>query len=415
MPVDHRALAGAWLDARWTEAAVRRRPALQHRQQRLWARLQPTIARTPAIAALAGRPLGAFPVTTPQAMRADFANWNTLGLTTAEVEGAARAAEGGEDGEVRPGVVAGYSTGTSGSRGVFLSTPVERGLYLGHALARLLSTSALLGGPRVALCLRADNRLYGDVAATGRVRFRHFGLDLPADERRRALEAFGPDVLIAPSHVLAELARAGARLNLRRLFYGAESMGEAERGWIGERLGVRPDPIYQATEGFIGCACRLGTLHLNEDVLVVELEPTSAAGCFRPIVTDLRRTSQPMVRVRLDDLIEPLESPCPCGSPRRAVRGVAGRVDDLWTWGETVVTPRMVTEAVEGVASPDVRWIAAASPDGVRVGTEPEQAETIVAAVSRLLRARGVSAPVAAEPLATIEHPKRRRVRWRHA
>ena len=371
--------------------------------------MEPTIRRTPALAHLAGRPLSEFPVVRPQDIRGDFARWNTLGLGLEEAEAAADANERGEPGEVRPGVAVGFSTGSTGRRGLFVSTALERGAYLGHALARLLPASVLLKPLRIALCLRAGNRLYSDVEQAGRVRFRFFGLQ----PDRAALEAYEPQVLIGASQVLAHLARAGGGVRPARLFYGAEAMGERERAWIATRLGVRPDPIYQATEGFLGCACRFGTLHLNEDVLAVEFAPTHAPGCFQPIVTDLRRTSQPMVRVLLDDLIEPLETPCPCGSPRLAIRGVAGRVQDLWTWGKTVVTPREVTEAIETAVSPDARWLAGASADGVRLEIEAEQAGAATRALGDLLRRRGVAADISAMALSTPDRPKRRRVRWR--
>ena len=42
--------------------------------------------------------------------------------------------------------------------------------------------------------------------------------------------------------------------------WGAEPMGVLERDWIGAALGVHPDPIYQATEGFLGAACPEGVL-----------------------------------------------------------------------------------------------------------------------------------------------------------
>ena len=409
MSVDRATLARAWLDARWTQTALGSRADLERRQARLWRRMSSTIRRTPALAHLAGRPLAKFPLVTPQAIRADFARWNTLGLTLAEAEAGAEANERGAAGEVRPGVAVGYSTGSTGRRGLFVSTSQERGAYLGHALARLLPTRMLLGPLRIALCLRADNRLYSDVEQAGRVRFRFFGLE----PDRAALEAFDPHVLIGASHVLADLARAGSAVRPERLFYGAEAMGERERVWIAAKLGSRPDPIYQATEGFLGCACRRGTLHLNEDVLAVELASTPAPGCFQPIVTDLRRTSQPMVRVLLDDLVEPLEAPCPCGSPRRAVRPLAGRVQDLWRWDATVITPREVTEAVEAAVPHGAHWLAKASLGGVRLEADAENAEAAGGALKGLLRARGVDVPVTTEPLTTPDWPKRRRVRWR--
>jgi putative adenylate-forming enzyme len=414
MRPDRLAILAAWLDARGSAKRLRTRADLERRQARLWRRLQPALARTPALAALAGSPLQRFPTVTPQTMRAEFDARNSLGLSRREAETAALAAEAGGDGEVAPDVSAGFSTGTSGTRGLFLASRKERGRYIGHALARLLPPDALTRRRRIALCLRADNRLYRD-AGGGPIEIRFFGLDGPSDARLNAIIEFAPDVLIAPSGVLADIARqvsAGARFpKLERLFYGAEPMGEAERAWIQGVLGARPDPIYQATEGFLGCACVLGTLHLNEEVLIVEREPVTGTDRFQPIVTDLRRVTQPMVRVLLDDLLEPLPEPCPCGSPRLAVRGVEGRVGDLWRWGDAVITPRAVDTLVSAAAGAQREWRAVAARDRVTLeidgnGAAPAQQ------LEALLRLHDVRIPVEAAPLSPQDGPKRRRVSW---
>lgn len=375
--------------------------------------MAPVVARTPAVSGLAGRPLADFPILSPGTLRKRFDAWNTLGLARTETEVAALAAETGGSGEVRPGIVAGYSTGSSGPCGLFVTSAAERGSWIGHILARLLPADALLRPTRIALCLRADNRLYGDVGEAGPFRFLFVGLDVPAPERFTRLRAFAPDVLIAPPQVLADLARRTDQpWPLRRLFYGAEPMGEAERGWIGATLGVRPDPIYQATEGFLGAACRLGTLHLNEDILIIEREPVPGTSRFLPVVTDLRRSTQPMIRVRLPDLLEPLAAPCPCGSPLTAVHPVEGRLEDLWRWPGTVICPREIEAAVSAVLGPEPDWRAVASAGGVTVEAEPARIEAVRSAVATLLAAHGVEAPVTAGGRPKQDGVKRRRVRW---
>ncbi len=375
--------------------------------------MAPVVARTPAVSAFAGQPLADFPILSPDVLREHFDDWNTLGLTRPGTEAAALAAETGGSGEVRPRIVAGFSTGSSGRRGLFVTSAAERAGWIGHILARLLPVDALLRPTRIALCLRADNQLYGDIGAAGPFRFLFVGLEVPAGERFERLRAFAPDVLIAPPPVLADLARRTDRpWPLRRLFYGAEPMGEAERGWIGTALGVRPDPIYQATEGFLGAACRLGTLHLNEDVLIIEREAVPGTPRFLPIVTDLRRTTQPMIRVRLPDLLEPRAAPCPCGSPLTAVQPVEGRLEDLWRWPGNVICPREVETAVSGALGPQQEWRAVASPHSVRVEAEPDRVETARSAVAALLATHGVEVSVTDGGRPVQDGVKRRRVRW---
>ncbi len=412
--IDRAAVLKAWLDARWTAIRLRTPADVARRQARLWRRMAPIVARTPAVAALAGKPLEAFPVTSPDEARRDFERWNTLGVTRAEAEVAARAAETGERGEVRPGVTCGFSSGSSGGRrGLFLTSRAERAAYLGHLIARLLSVTAFLRRTRIALSLRAASALYSDVSEAGPFRFLFIGLDTPGEARLERLNAFAPHLLIAPSHVLADIARrvdAGARWRPARLLQGAEPMGDAERDWIEAVLEARPAPLYQATEGFLAAPCRLGTLHLNEDVLIVEREAVPGTNRFLPVVTDLRRVSQPVIRVRVPDLLEP--TTCLCASPLAAIRPVEGRLEDLWRWGEAVVAPRAVEDAVSDAIGPEAVWRAAAGPAGVTVEAEADQVRAAIGAVRALLDRKGVAVPVTAGGSAAAVEVKRRRVRW---
>jgi putative adenylate-forming enzyme len=413
---DQSALAAAWLDARWTALSLRNRRGVEARQLRLWQSMQSVVAATPAVAHLAGQPLDRFPIMEPRDLRAAFADWNTLGLTPEQAQTAARDAEMDGDGMVAPGVAAGFSTGSSGTPGLFLTSGAERAAYLGHLLARLLPVRDLIRPLRIALCLRANNRLYQDAGKTGRIRFLFVGLGEDAAALFERLHAFGPDILIAPPHVLADLAHrteAGRKTwSLHRLFYGAEPMGETERAWIGSVLGARPDPLYQATEGFFAASCRHGTLHLNEDVLIVEREPVPGSDRFVPIITDLRRTSQPMLRVRLGDLLQPLGEPCVCGSPLGAIYPVEGRMEDLWRWPGITIPPREVETAVGAALRAEVDWRATASTEGVVVEAEGLLADTVAEAVSCLLATYRLHLPVTALRQPPIHGVKRRRIRW---
>lgn len=413
--IDRPAVLRAWLDARWTGSRLTTPALIAARQARLWRRMTPVIARTPAVAHLAGQALDAFPILSPQEARDDFDRWNTLGLTRAAAEAAAHAAETGGSGEVTPGVVAGFSSGSSGAPGLFISSKAERAAYLGHMIARLLPKSALFRKKRIALSLRATSKLYSDVSGAGPFRFLFLGLDVPGKVKLERLDAFAPHVLIAPAHVLAGLARAvedGAPWRPARLFWGAEPMAEIERDWIEATLESRPASIYQATEGFLGAPCVHGTLHLNEDVLIVEREAVPGTNRFLPIITDLRRVTQPMIRLRLPDLLEPLATPCPCGSARTAIRPVEGRLEDLWRWDGVVVPPRAVEEAVSGALGPSEDWRAVAELSRVVVEAAPNLVIAAVAAVRGLLAERGVTVPVEAGGPPPPIGIKRRRVRW---
>ncbi|MFT3996669.1 MAG: cell division protein FtsA [Asticcacaulis sp.] len=391
-------------DAIAAYAAARRLPnsraELEKRQASRLTQLRQSFALSPALAPYADAELSQIPVIDTATFRAHFAAYSTVGLSHTDLFAAAEAAEHGHTARLPNGLSAGFSTGTGGgTRGLFVTSPQERSVYAGLLAGKLFSPTDLLRVKRIAVCLRAGNPLYD----RGRVRF--FPLDLSG--RDEAMERYDPQVLIAPPQVLIALATRGRVWpDLRRLFYGAETLNESERVFITARLGVRPDPIYQATEGFLGAPCRLGTLHLNEDSLVFEREEIGG-GRFRPVVTDLLRRSQLIVRLRLDDCLRPVT--CACGSPLSAVAPVEGRMQDVWRWGDRVVWPAEVETTVTARTAPQHRWVATGHPEGIDYACE-EDADA--PALHAALTAFG-------QPLRRVSYdpredmPKRRHVRWR--
>lgn len=369
----------------------RTRPGLERRQARLWQRLRSRFSQCPALKPYVSAELADIPVTDVAGFRRRFDDFNTRGLTL----------EDAEAGHLPPGLEAGFSTGTSGAKpGLFVTSPGERATYTGRILAKLLRPWQMIGLRRIAVCLRASSRLYEG----GSIRF--FGL---ADaDRDAAIAAFDPQVLIAPPHVLLALASEPKLKSLRHLYYGAETLNAVERAFIAERLGVRPDPIYQATEGFLGAPCRLGTLHLNEDGLIIEREDLGGER-FRPVVTDLLRRTQLVVRLRLDDILKP--TTCACGSPCQAVQPVEGRAQDIWPWTDRSVFPGEVEKVVSPQRLASHSWSATGHPNGIRFACAHDaDAPAIAAALAIFDR------PVTREPYdPAMDFPKRRHVRWAEA
>jgi putative adenylate-forming enzyme len=86
---------------------------------------------------------------------------------------------------------------------------------------------------------------------------------------------------------------------------------------------------YQCTEGFLAYTCTEGTLHFNEDFLIIEQKFLDAEKQrFHPIITDLLRTTQPVVRYELNDIIT-AKKDCTCGSKWLAIDQIEGRSDDM--------------------------------------------------------------------------------------
>ncbi len=235
------------------------------------------------------------------------------------------------------GIAVGLSSGTSGHRGVFLASPAERDQWAGAILARVLPpgrsgvTRGLLRRHRVAFFLRASSALYARVGST-RIAFDYHDLLDPFDRHVERLNAAPPSVLVAPPSVLRMLAReAGTVLRIapERVVSVAEVLDDVDRSIIEDAFGAPVHQVYQATEGFLGATCPRGTLHLNETHLVVERQMLDATR-FTPVVTDFSRSTQPVLRHTLDDVLVLRETPCPCGSVLTALARVEGRRDDAF-------------------------------------------------------------------------------------
>lgn len=407
-----RILASWWR----TRRAMRLSPAqLQRHRQQQWRALQPALRRTPALQAHAGGRLEDMPIVDVAEIRHDYGQWNSLGLTDTQIR---QMADNPQPDNAQAGDISvGYSSGTAGQRGLFMADAAERADYIGQSLARLLPLAALLKRQRLALHLRSNSALYSDVSRS-RFAFAHFPLDRPAAESWTALQAWHPTILIAPPHRLLAMARdaMGSLPSLRHLFYGSEPMSRAEADWLQSRFGLRPLPIYQATEGFLGAACPRGALHLNDHSLEIELEPVPGTPGFCPIITDLRRHSQPIVRVRGDDYLELADQPCPCGFAGRVIAPPAGRVQQIWRYPGQAIPPGQVVDAMEAIVDPQTDWRAVAGPTGVTLHVPADHDCADADRMAEQLRARlALPVPVrAAQDFAPDSGPKRSRVEWQH-
>jgi putative adenylate-forming enzyme len=85
--------------------------------------------------------------------------------------------------------------------------------------------------------------------------------------------------------------------------------------------------VYQATEGLLAMSCEHGQLHLNEEHLWVEREWLDDTR-FVPIVTDMARRAQPLLRYRLNDILRVKSGRCACGRASTMLQAIEGRCDD---------------------------------------------------------------------------------------
>jgi putative adenylate-forming enzyme len=338
------ALLARFVRARWGYR-FRSRSALERWQRRRVARHLRTYGpRAPFYAPLMGR--GArfhrLPIVDKAATLQRFDQLNTRGVRLTDALTAAREAERTRDfaPQLDGDLTVGLSSGTTGRPGVFLVSPDERMRWAGTILARVLDAAAVrrLVTPfarplEVRFFLRAGGPLYESVGSS-RVRFTFHDLLDPFDDHVASLaaESGQVDVLVAPASVLVALARRRLAGELpgrfRQLVSVAEVLDRDDRRLVERAFGVAVGEVYQATEGLLAVTCPRGSLHLNEESVLVEREPRGA-GRIVPVVTDFDRTTQLVVRHRLDDVLRLSTLPCACGRVTAVVEAVEGREDDV--------------------------------------------------------------------------------------
>ena len=338
----HAAIA-FWRTKRLARRLRTRADVVAWRAARLERFVRNVVPRAPYYARLHATRLEDLPIVDKAALLAGFHNFNTRGVSYAQVRAAL---DGGRE---RIGdLIIGQSTGTSGNRGVYVISEAERFTWLGVLLAKALPDFPITRH-KVALALPGVNRLYASANETGRLSLRFFDLGQGIESWRDALATFQPDTIVAPPKVLRALAGTPG-LGAIHVFSGAEVLDPLDRVAIEAGFGVRVREIYMATEGLFGVACAHGTLHLAEDVVAFEFEAVGE-GLVSPLITDFTRSTQIMARYRMNDLLRLDDAMCACGSPLRSVASVVGRQDDVFLIPDArgalvMVTPDVLRNAV---------------------------------------------------------------------
>lgn len=387
------------------------REALERWQERqVQKRLRLVRAHSPFYRELWGdNPLaewGRFPVIDKAVMMEHFDRLNTAGIRKEEAMETALEAERTRNFTPQiGGITVGLSSGTSGSRGLFLVSPDEQAAWAGIMLAKVLP-GPLWKPEKVAFFLRANSNLYESIGS-GRLQFAYFDLLEETGKHVERLNSYEAGIWAAPPSVLRQLAeqKRNGRLTSapRRIISVAEVLDPVDAGVIRETFGLPIHQVYQCTEGFLASTCPHGTLHLNEDVVhigkeYVQDDPSGRK--FVPIITDFSRTTQPIIRYRLNDVLTEAEHPCPCGSVFTAIERIEGRCDDVFYVEQTgggrlkPVFPDFITRAVLA-ASPAIEEYRVIQHGGAELAIElriadgvsrPEIERQVAASIEALMR-----------------------------
>ncbi len=262
---------------------------------------------------------------------ANFNTINTMGLDYDDVlKVALRAEESRDFSPMISDISVGLSSGTSGNRGLFLTSSNERAKWVAAIIHRVIGWS--WKRRKVAFFLRANNNLY-EASKSRLLKFNFFDLSLPFDTLMATLNNFKPDILIGQPSVLLEIAKQQSKGNLSirptKVISVAEVLEEDAKKVLQSVFNQKIHQVYQCTEGFIACSCREGNLHLNEDLIYLEQQFLGEDKIrFFPVITDMFRHTQPIVRYVLNDILTLDDSLCECGSPFRVIATIEGREDD---------------------------------------------------------------------------------------
>ncbi|PID66618.1 MAG: CoF synthetase, partial [Fusobacteriales bacterium] len=269
-------------------------------------------------------------------MMENFDELNTVGVKKEEAFKIAIEGEEKRDFEKKyKNISVGLSSGTSGHRGLFITTEEEQAVWAGTVLAKMLPRG--LQRHRLAFFLRANNDLYKAINSYF-IKLEYFDTFEPIENHIEKLNLYKPTILIAPASMLNILAKyqreKQIKISPKKIISVAEVLEERDREYIKESFNAKIiHEIYQATEGFLACTCEHGNLHLNEDIIKFEkdyIEEHKEKKRFYPIITDFKRTSQPFINYHLNDILVENNESCKCGSVFQRIEKIEGRSDDIF-------------------------------------------------------------------------------------
>jgi len=263
-----------------------------------------------------------------------FDEINTCKIKLSDALKVAEKAENSRDFEpMINNITIGLSTGTSGNRGVFLADENERALWVACILDRVIGFS--FKKRKVAFFLRANSNLYQSTQSKI-LEFNFFDIFKNVNEHINNLNIIKPQIIVAqPSMlcILAEKQKSG-ELNIKpqKIISVAEVLSDEDKSFLEFIFKQTIHQVYQCTEGFLAATCTNGILHFNEDFLIIEKKYINTEKTkYHPIITDLFRKTQPVIRYELNDIITE-KNDCSCKNKMTAIDSIEGRSDDILTF-----------------------------------------------------------------------------------
>ena len=300
-----------------------------------------------------GNDLSLFPIINKMVFMQNFDKINTCRITIDHAKKIAHQSEESRDfSPMIDNISVGMSTGTSGNQSLFLVGENERAKWVAYMLDRVLKFS--LKSQKIAFFLRANNKLY-ESSNSKLIQFNFFDIFLDFNLHIKRLNDLNPDVLIAQPSVLrliCEKINSGKlKITPKKVISVAEVLTNEDKKYFENIFSTKIDQVYQCAEGFLAYSCKYGYLHFNEDFLIIEKKYINDDKTkFHPIITDLIRRKQPIVRYELNDIVTERKN-CKCGSKFIAIEKIDGRSDDIFRFKnmhnkKTIIFPDLLRRKI---------------------------------------------------------------------
>ena len=248
-----------------------------------------------------------------------------------------------------------HTSGTSGEVGYFVFSASDWTRGVAHALR---VNPPRRGKRRLAFLGAANGHFTGvSFAATCRRSLLKLKYDVeihdinsPIRPVIEGLNAFQPDILMGYASAFAILAERQKKGELtispKWVQSSGEPIGAADREMIESVFGIPVLNVYSCTEHLImglGKA-EYGGIYLFEDDLIFEIEPDHT------LITNLFNYTQPLIRYRMDDVLEKMEDPEPL-FPFTKVQEISGRSEQIPFFTnrhgeEDFISPHIINEFI---------------------------------------------------------------------
>jgi putative adenylate-forming enzyme len=341
-----------------------------------------------------------FPIIDKAVMMENLQELITVDLDISLAKDLAQKAEKSRDFSSKIGpFTIGFSSGTSGFRGMHIVSESEQAAWAGFMLARGLGSS-IFGKHRIGLVLRANSNTFESIGSN-RIKFQFYDLMKPVEQLHQEILNDDLDILICPPSVLSYFVEMQSELKFKRIISVAEVLEDVDRNKIESHFGLTLHQFYSSTEGEIAATCEHGTLHLNEGVMVIQKEwLDEEKGWYHPIITDFRRKSQPIIRYRLNDILVTSDGTCPCGDAREVISSIMGRSDDVFHLSKhddtiELVVPDLIRRAIMQMSDEITDYIAVQkSPSQIEIQIKPDNLEDLsIAGFDDLWQSKNIQPP----------------------